>query len=320
VSSGSAQPEDELRAYLEMLAGQPRAGQFFNLRWITPLGRMGQQFRSARQVESTARRIETLAETTDVFIGVALRDSRRGGKSAISGSHLLHLDCDDEHARSKLAAFAFVPTMEVASGTPGHLHPYWCLDRRASILQVEGANRRLALALAADPACVDVARILRPPKTSNFKDDPPQPVSLIAYRPDARYSLADLLASLPRDPCAPTRVRTNPTRRARRTEFESQLLAIPGAEYVRVLTGREPNRAGKVLCPFHDETDPSLHLYADGTFYCFGKKCRRGGTIIDFAAALWLTGQSVDAPLRGRDFIDVRRRLTAIFFGENPDV
>ncbi len=307
MSAGSAQPRDDLRVYLEMLAGGARAGQFFNLRWLTPVGRMRQQFRSARQIESTARRIETLTETTDVFVGVALRDSRRGGKSAISGSHLIYLDCDDERTRDQLAAFAHLPTMEVASGTPHHLHPYWRLDQRASALQVESANRRLALALGADPACVDVARILRPPRTSNFKDDPPRPVSLLAYRPDARYSLAELLAGLPRDPSPPARVPTSSRRRAARTELELQLLAIPAAEYVRVLTGREPNRASKVLCPFHEETEPSLHLYADGTFYCFGKKCRRGGTIIDFAAALWGLGT------RGREFIEVCERLAAIF-------
>ncbi len=117
MSSGSARPADELRAYLKMLAGGARAGQFFNLRWLTPAGRMRQQFRSARQIGRTAERIETLAETTDVFIGVALRDRRRGGKVAISGSRLLYLDCDGERARDQLAAFAYLPTMEVASGT-----------------------------------------------------------------------------------------------------------------------------------------------------------------------------------------------------------
>jgi hypothetical protein len=312
VSSGSARPADELRAYLEMLAGGARAGQFFNLRWLTPAGRMRQQFRSARQIRRTAERIETLAETTDVFIGVALRDRRRGGKVAISGSRLLYLDCDDERARDQLAAFAYLPTMEVASGTPDHLHPYWCLDRRVSAVQVESANRRLAVALGADPACVDVARILRPPGTLNRKDERPRAVRLLAYRPDARYSLAELLAELPNDPRPLARTGRSSRRRAPRTALELQLLAIPAAEYVRVLTGREPNLAGKVLCPFHEETDPSLQLYPDGTFYCYGRHskdraCRKGGTIFDFAAAQWGLGT------RGRDFNELCERLASIF-------
>jgi hypothetical protein len=82
-----------------------------------------------------------------------------------------------------------------------------------------------------------------------------------------------------------------------------------------VLTGLAPNRAGKVLCPFHHETNPSLQLYPDGSFYCFWHRRRRGGTIIDFAATLWSSGQSAEAPLRGRRFIEVRERLFAMFLG-----
>ena len=69
--------------------------------------------------------------------------------------------------------------------------------------------------------------------------------------------------------------------------LDRELLAIPAAEYVRVLAGRSPNREGKVCCPFHADSHPSLQLYPDGGFYCFGSGCRRGGTIFDFAAHLW---------------------------------
>lgn len=301
---------DQLRTYLHVLADASRAGQFFNLRWFTTSGAMRQQFRSAWQIDSTAEQIKRLAEGTDVFIGVALRDRRRGGKAAISGSHLLYLDCDDTRAREQLAAFAYLPTMEVASGTPGHVHPYWQLDRRVSSVQVQSANRRLALALGGDPACVGIAHILRPPETSNHKDDPPRPVRLVAYRPDARYPLAELLARLPSDPSPQATRRT--WRRASRTQLELQLLAIPAGEYVRVLAGREPNLVGKVLCPFHAERDPSLQLYPDGSFYCYGRHskeraCRKGGTIFDFAAAIWGLGT------RGRDFNELCDRLATVF-------
>lgn len=65
--------------------------------------------------------------------------------------------------------------------------------------------------------------------------------------------------------------------------------------------------AGKVLCPFHEDSRPSLQLYPDGTFYCFGSGCRRGGTIIDLAAAAWGLGT------REQDFLEVRRRLASTF-------
>ena len=75
--------------------------------------------------------------------------------------------------------------------------------------------------------------------------------------------------------------------------------------YVPLLTGRELGRDRKVLCPLHDEDTPSLHVYADERgWYCFG--CGRGGSIIDLAAALW----GLDT--RGRDYIEIRRRVTAL--------
>lgn len=41
----------------------------------------------------------------------------------------------------------------------------------------------------------------------------------------------------------------------------------------------EVNRAGKVLCPFHDDSHPSCHLYDDG-FKCFS--CGVAGDIVDW--------------------------------------
>jgi len=50
-----------------------------------------------------------------------------------------------------------------------------------------------------------------------------------------------------------------------------------------VLSGLKPNRLGKVRCPFHDDQVPSLQLYDDGTWYCFGA-CQAGGSVLDFGA------------------------------------
>ena len=63
----------------------------------------------------------------------------------------------------------------------------------------------------------------------------------------------------------------------------------------------------------HEDRRPSLHVYEQPGrgWYCFG--CGRGGSALDLAALLWLSGQSAGAPLRGRQFIEVRDRLAAIF-------
>lgn len=308
MNSSQQQTDTDLLTYLRMLAGNPQRNQFFDMRYLTPEGVMRQRFISALRIHQLARRITDLARGTDVYVGVALRERAHGGKSAISGSHLLYIECDDPHAKDRLDSFTHPPTMETASGTPGHLQLYWRLYQSAANSQVESANRRLALELNGDAGCFDIARILRPPDTFNYKHDPPRAVSLLACREDARYTIAQLTDGLPDDPepRGPEHA-GGVTRRAGRTMRDRELLAIPAAEYVRVLAGLVPNRAGKVLCPFHHEIDPSLQLYPDGTFYCYGSGCKKGGTIFDFAAALWFSGT------RDQDFLELRQRLARVF-------
>jgi hypothetical protein len=120
---------------------------------------------------------------------------------------------------------------------------------------------------------------------------------------------------------SPPRQWTSPCSRAATSELDRQLLAIPATTYVPALTGRQPNRAGKVCCPFHDDGTPSVQLYDHG-WYCFA--CRVGGSIYDFGALLWLTGQSSDErtgwKLRGREFLWVRQRLASIFLATNGTI
>ncbi|MGA2164109.1 MAG: CHC2 zinc finger domain-containing protein [Solirubrobacteraceae bacterium] len=299
----------ELLSYLRVLADGSQRNQFFDLRYSPPAGVMRRRFVSVLRLHQIASRITDLSPDADVYVGVALRERARGDKTAVTGSRLLYIESDDPGTRERLAGFACSPSMVVASGSPGHLHIYWQLRERASAAEIQSTNRRLALGLHGEPGCADITRLLRPPTSLNHKHTPPAPVKLIGHDPEARYALADLLAALPHDPQPGCALPARPTGsgRAGRTAIDRELLTIPAADYVRVLAGREPNRAGKVLCPFHEETDPSLQLYPDGTFYCFGARCKRGGSIFDFAAALWATGT------RQQDFLNLRRRLAATF-------
>jgi hypothetical protein len=297
----------ELLTYLRILADGSRPNQFFDLRYSPPAGVMRRRYVSVLRLQQIAQRITELAPVADVYVGAALRDRARKGKSAISGSHLLYIECDDPAAGERLEDFACSPSMVIASGSPGHLHLYWRLRERVSTDMIESTNRRLALGLNGEPACTDIVRMLRPPRTLNHKHTPPAPVRLLEHDASARYALADVLARLPHDPQPRDELPAGSGVRRGRTALDRELLAIPAAEYVRVLAGREPDRAGKVLCPFHEETEPSLQLYPDATFYCFGARCRKGGTIFDFAAALWGTGT------REHDFLKLRRRLARTF-------
>jgi hypothetical protein len=300
----TGEPSGQLVTYLRLLSGTPVPGQHFDVRSGGGGAPMRRWFLPAGRLPDAARLITSLALTADVYVGVALRDGNiHGGKRAISGSHLLYIECDDPNAADGAGSFAYPPTMEIASGTPGHLHLYWRLTETATGAQVEDANRRLARQLGGDMASVDIARILRPPGTLNYKHDPPTPVTLTVFRAGARYKLAQITAALPTErPPAPVGGRGA---RFGFSSVERDLLAIPAGEYARVLVGVAPDRAGKIRCPFHPDRTPSLQLYADGGFFCFG--CRRGGSIFDFAANLW------GITPRERGFIELRSRLAAVF-------
>jgi hypothetical protein len=261
----------------------------------------------AADLAGAARLIERLATSSEVYVGVALRrGGRGGGKAAIRGSRFVFIESDQPDTQTRLAEFAYPPSMIVSSGTPGHLHLYWQLHRLASNAEVESANRRLARLLGGDPACVDVARVLRPPATLNHKHTPATPVLLQSNDPHV-YALTELTAVLPEDPDPPSVPATTTARRAAAGELECSLLVIPSAEYARALVDRAPNRDGKILCPFHPERSPSLHLYPDGSFYCFGSGCRRGGSIFDFAGYLWRIEP------RGDGFLELLGRLAQVF-------
>jgi hypothetical protein len=306
-------PRGAQLAFLHLLAQPSDASGFIDVRWRKRGGTMRRRFFSASDLNGVAELLTRLAAKNDVYVGVAVRDSDlHGGRAAIGAAHLVWVESDDPRTAPRLGAFAHPPTMVVASGTPGHLQIYWLLDHSYPIEEVESANHRLAVALAGDTGCADGARILRPPDTFNHKHDPPRPVTLLLYRPEPRHELASLTEGLLEHSGSRTTPGPPILARAGRSRLDRELLSVPAEDYVRVLTGSSPNREGKVRCPFHEDNEPSLQLYADGGFYCFGSQCRRGGTIFDFAAHLW------GVTPRGVAFLELRTRL-ANQFGLNSD-
>lgn len=306
-TTDSDAPDRALLSYLRLLTGSAGASRFLDVRWRQRGGPMRRRFFATVHLQSATRLIERLAPANDVYVGVALRDGQvSGGRAAITGSHLVWVESDNALTARRLRAFPHPPTMVIASGTPGHMQLYWLLDRRHPIGDVESANRRLAAVLAGDLGCAEGARILRPPVTLNHKHDPPRAVTLLVLREGARINLACLTKGLPADENRRILTGTS-TGLGRRSCDDEQLLRIPAADYVYALTGRSQNGEGKVHCPFHNDSTPSLQLYPDGGFYCFGSGCRRGGTIFDFAGHLW------GIPPRGPSFRELRRRLLEQF-------
>lgn len=294
-------PASDLHDYLQVLVGANPGGRLVEIRSATGQGSMHQTFIPATRLDLAARKIATLAARTDVYVGVLLRHHRAGGRHACERSHLAFVEIDRPDARQRLESFRCPPTAVVASGSPGHAHAYWQLQEPVDLDELEQANRRLAVRLGGDLASVDAARILRPPTSWSYKRTPSTRVELVGLQPGRRYQLAELTAGL--SDSSPARRSTSAPSRAATSQLDQRLLAVPAAIYVPALTGRQPNRAGKISCPFHDDRNPSLQLY-DNSWYCFGA-CHTGGSIYDFGALLF----GLDT--RGHQFLELRQHLAA---------
>jgi hypothetical protein len=315
--TGALTPRQGLVAFMATLAGRQPPQGWLELRHRHRAG-MRQRFFPAADPLAAATAATVLCQTGDVYVGCAPRRVRAGHKQALLHAWVLWVDCDDPESIARLERFEPQPAIVVRTSPQGR-HAYWPLDRPLAVAELEAANRRLAHALGADPACADASRILRPPATLSWKHEPPFPVTLERHTGE-RLDPDQVVAALPDPP------RTRPRRpadEASPARVGDPLLAIEPAVYVQRLTGRTVRRDGKVACPFHTDRTPSLHAYPDPGrgWACFSAQCSRdgrpnGGDIYDLAGQIWLTGQSSDLPLRGKRFIEVRERLMALFFGD----
>lgn len=298
-------PEDrelaDLIRFLDALSGREPHGGLIEVRYRKPGGAMHQRFHRVDRPELAAHVIRLLARRRDVYVGCAPRRRRSGGRRAIERVWALWADCDGPAASKRLAEFEPQAAIVVRSGSADNRHAYWPLREPLTPREAETANRRLAHALGADPAATDTARILRPPHTRNFKHDPPALVVLERLGDDRRMA-ADIVAGL-RDPRPDAGRKAEPGPALRRGD---PLRAIEPAIYVEALTGQRVGRTRKVHCPFHEDVDPSLHVYEGGErgWYCFS--CRRGTSVYDLAGPLW------GLRTRGSDFVELRRRLIAL--------
>jgi hypothetical protein len=296
--------DDDLVAYLELLAASGPATAWLEIRELRSAGEARRRFVPTRRAAAAVADIRRAAHHADVFVGAAPRTRPRGDRTGIDNAAIVWAECDDPSSARRATSWSVLPSIVIRSGSPGRVHAYWLLDRPLPTEALERANRRLVHALGADPASADATRMLRPPGTLNHKHDPPASVTLVRLS-DERHQPGDLLGALPDPPPSPPAV-PSPTRPV---VMSDPLRHVPPAVYVERILGQAVPRSRKLICPFHDDTRPSLHVYAtpDRGWFCFG--CRRGGSVYDLAAAAW------GIPARGPAFLELRARLRAILAG-----
>ena len=73
--------------------------------------------------------------------------------------------------------------------------------------------------------------------------------------------------------------------------------------YERYLDLKKVGKEHRAVCPFHDDTDPSVSVNGEtGQFYCFG--CKAGGDIFTFYAKLHGLSLNGDFPKVCQGIID----------------
>jgi hypothetical protein len=96
-------------------------------------------------------------------------------------------------------------------------------------------------------------------------------------------------------------------------DIEEIKRANPLTETISRLTGQEVRVRHAIRCPFHDDKTPSLHIYEDGHWHCFG--CGAHGDVLDFVGRFYY-GAQYDPSVHFTEVID---RLGGLDIKPVPD-
>jgi len=223
--SGAVDQAAALRLQLAAIGGAEPATSFFEIR-ARRAGRAGmtQDFIPVRDLDRAARSIANRGQLADTYVGAAPRVERKGGIAAIERSWLLWADCDGPESLYRLASFRPLPSLAVRTGSEGHAHAYWPLRSPVPPAWAKRGNLRLALRLGADRNATDAARILRPPRTFNFKHSPPRPVQCTRLELGT-FDIGEVVGDLRDDPCYVRSPRRAPAARTARPDSVLEGLA-----------------------------------------------------------------------------------------------
>ena len=135
---------------------------------------------------------------SDLWFSVNAVNARnpRGAGHRVQNAHVdavrvIYADVDAIGAPMPLA-----PSITVSSGRGEH--HYWLLDSAIDATLARDLQRRWVHFCKADPAAVDLARVLRVPGTVNTKNG--RRVTVTNWQPHLTYSPDDMLAQLPISP------------------------------------------------------------------------------------------------------------------------
>ena len=129
--------------------------------------------------------------TIDYYFSPITYDMHSKGRTRtnVTGVGVLFADLDGSEV--KLTPSLPMPNLIVASGTPGHRHVYWFLDRAYPLVEWERHAKGTTEYLGADPGGWDATQVLRVPGTKNHKQSPATDVEATYFNDKYRYRLVD---------------------------------------------------------------------------------------------------------------------------------
>jgi len=116
---------DPLDTFLQLLAGSDPGERLLEVRYRPPNGETGmwRRFIPARNLRAAAGFIAWYGARSDTYVGVLLRDRPRGGRDAVSRSHLLFVEIDRETAWSVLTGRPRHPPLSCPRAPGGTFMP-----------------------------------------------------------------------------------------------------------------------------------------------------------------------------------------------------
>jgi hypothetical protein len=194
---GKQSSEHQSITFLKSLCQHCDDGKgFINLRFLPSAKN---HFIPLSEIKSIPAILET-HRGENAYFGVATRVEGDGTKKGIVEIPSLWCEIDSEglgeeaknEIRQRYQDFPLRPSVLLNSG--GGIHIYWKLKTPATkeeIPLVESLLKRIALYFGGDLSSTDASRILRLPKTLNYKYVPPREVTITAFKPQREYNLSD---------------------------------------------------------------------------------------------------------------------------------
>lgn len=225
----------------------------------------------------------------DLYFSVNAVDAGnpRGPGHRVQNAHVRQVRVVYADLDSAGASMPLQPSITVNSGRG--THAYWLLSEPIAASAATELQRRWVHTVGADPAAVDLARVLRVPGSVNTKNG--QRVTVETWEPNRRYAAAQLWEAIG---CIPSPVRevgndrtiTTPSQGGDATGIVSKILrSRQGEEFARLMSGSHNYRS-------HSEADAALTRMI--SWWCKG----------DTAAmlAIWQSSQ-LWRPGRGADYV-----------------